>query len=90
VYADAAATLEQARTALLPYTGWHAVERVVRAMENATRDDDADRMRELVAELESIVDGASHHSYNGSVAMPGNVAELTTVVLSRLGWRTRK
>ena len=88
VYADAAATLEQARAALLPYTGWHAVERIVRAMDNATRDDDADRIRELTADLETTI--ASTARGNGTVAIPGNVADLTTFVLGRLGWRTRK
>lgn len=89
VYVDAAATLEQARVSLLPYTGWHAVERIVRAMENATRDGDADRMRDLIAELENTVTRATR-SDNGRVAIPGNVADLATAVLSRLGWRIRK
>lgn len=87
VYADAAATLEQTRTTLLPYTGWHAVERIVRAMENATRDGNADRMRDLIAELEIAT---TRRSDNGRVAIPGNVADLATTVLSRLGWRIRK
>jgi cellulose biosynthesis protein BcsQ len=89
-YTDAATTLEQTRTTLLPYTGWRTVERIVRAMENAARDGDAERMRELVTELEVTIDRAPTAQDNGHVAIPGNVAELTTVVISRLGWRTRK
>jgi cellulose biosynthesis protein BcsQ len=88
VYADAAATLEQARATRLPYTGWRVVDRIVRAMENAARDDDADRMRELLAELEATIAPTTRD--NGQVAMPGNVADLTTAVIGRLDWRTRK
>jgi hypothetical protein len=90
VYVDAAATLQRTRTALLPYTGWHAVERIVRAMENAARDDDVGRTGDLVTELEAALGRATGGHDNGRVAIPGNVADLTTAVLSRLGWRTRK
>lgn len=90
VYIDAAMILEQARTALLSYTGWHAVERTVRAMDNATRDGDTDRMRGLVAALEATVARAPTAQDNGRVAIPGNVADLTTALLSRLGWRIRE
>ncbi|MDQ3789985.1 MAG: ATP/GTP-binding protein, partial [Actinomycetota bacterium] len=38
VYVDAAMIVEQARATMLSYTGWHAVERTVRAMEKAARD----------------------------------------------------
>ena len=90
VYADAAATLEQTRATLLSYTGWRGVHRIVRAMENATRDGDTQRMRELIAELELTIAPAAGTQDNGHVAIPVNVADLATAVLSRLGWRTRK
>ncbi|MGB3443379.1 MAG: CATRA system-associated protein [Actinophytocola sp.] len=90
VYVDAAASLERTRKTLLPYTGWHTVERIVRAMENSTRDGNADRMRELITELEITTDHTTHRIDNGRVAIPGNVAALATAVLSRLGWRIRK
>jgi cellulose biosynthesis protein BcsQ len=90
VYADAAAALEQTTTALLPYTGWRSVERIVRAMENAARDGNAELMRDLITELETAIDRAPSGQDNGHVGIPGNVAELTTVVIGRLGWRTRK
>jgi MinD-like ATPase involved in chromosome partitioning or flagellar assembly len=88
VYVDAAATLEQTRTSQLPYTGWHAVERALRAMENAVRDGDADRVRDLIVDLEIAI--ARSATDNGQVPIPGNVAELTTGLLSKLGWRIRK
>ncbi|GAB1513666.1 CATRA system-associated protein [Actinophytocola sp. KF-1] len=88
VYVDATMTVERARTVLLPYTGWHAVERAVRAMEKAARDGDVARMRVLVAELEAAT--APTAQDNGRVAIPGNVAELATALLSRLGWRIRE
>jgi MinD-like ATPase involved in chromosome partitioning or flagellar assembly len=90
VYVEAATALQQTRTALLPYTGWHAVERIVRAMENATRDGDADRMRDLVVDLDTALARSTHRTENGQVGIPGNVAELAAGVLSRLGWRIRK
>jgi MinD-like ATPase involved in chromosome partitioning or flagellar assembly len=90
VYADAAATLEQTKTTLLPYTGWHTVERIVRAMDNATRDDDGERLTGLVADLANTVALAAVRPDNGRVAIPGNVADLATAVLSRISWRTRK
>ncbi|MFI7674291.1 CATRA system-associated protein [Actinophytocola sp. NPDC049390] len=88
VYTDASATAERSRTALLTYTGWHVVERTVRAMANATRDGDVKRMRVLVAELEAVIAPAVQD--NGRVAIPGNVADLVTALLSRLGWRIRE
>ncbi len=87
VYADAAGILEQARTTMLSYTGWHAVERTVRAMENAARDGNAEQMRALVADLEATVARAGG---NGRVAIPGNIAELAMTLLSRLVWLIRK
>ncbi len=91
VYADAVAALEAVRsTLLLPYTGWHTVDLTVRAIEDATRDDDRDRMRDLVALLTHTIAGASGRTDNGGVAMPRNLTELTTSVLSRLGWRIKE
>jgi hypothetical protein len=90
VYVDASAIVTQARTALLAYTGWHAVERTVRAMENAARDGDTERLRVLVAELEAVVARAPTAQDNGRVAMPGNVADLVIAVLNRLRWRIKE
>ncbi len=90
VYVDAATTLEQTRAARLPYTGWHLVERILRTMETATRDGNADQMRNLVVDLEAALGRATHRADNGQVGIPGNVEELAAAVLSRLGWRIRK
>lgn len=89
-YRDAAAAIEQVRTQTLPYTGWRTVDRILRAMENAVRDDDVDRMRSLLADLEATIAQAKHKTENGQVAIPMDVATLASGVLSRVGWRTRK
>jgi hypothetical protein len=59
-------------------------------MENATRDGDETTLRNLLAELVDTIARTTHRTDNGQVAIPGNIADLTTTVLSRLGWRTRK
>jgi hypothetical protein len=89
VYLDAAAVLEKARTSQLSYIGWREAENALRAMENAVRDGNADRVRTLTVDLETAISGSAT-TENGQVTIPGNVAELATGLLSKLGWRIRK
>jgi cellulose biosynthesis protein BcsQ len=90
VYVEATTALERVRASMLPYTGWHTVESILRAMEVAIRDGDAAMMRNLIVDLD-VARARYTTSPDGSrVGMPGNLTELAARTLSRLGWRIRK
>lgn len=89
VYVRASEVLGRVSTASLPYTGWHAVEQLVDAIENAARDGDAERMYDLTVDLEALVIHRAPTD-NGRVGIPGNVADLTTTALRRLSWRIKE
>jgi hypothetical protein len=45
-------------------------------------------VRALIADLETAITRTT--TENSQVAIPGNVAELASTLLSKLGWRIRK